>query len=192
MLISLHGVSHGVVGFSPTQRYPSGPTLTSRSSPAALFATTDVDVTSKETKKVDPLQHVATIAATLALGWTIGTAPSVAYDYSTPTSAMTSSSVQLGGNYKDSDYADFSLPSYQETVAAELNSNLKGGKELLGDDYKEAISSSASSKNGAAAAQKKEPTADEIKAEKAAAKAATKAAREAQQAAVEAALAAKK
>jgi len=42
-----------------------------------------------------------------------------------------------------------------------------------------------------AAPQKKEPTAAELKAEKAAAKAAQKAAREAQQAAVEAAIAAK-
>ena len=49
---------------------------------------------------------------------------------------MTSSSVQLGASYSDSDFADFSLPSYQDVANAEINTNLKGGKELMGDQYK--------------------------------------------------------
>ena len=63
--------------------------------------------------------------------------PSNAYE-SSVSSSVTSSSVQLGKSYSESDFADFSLPSYQDVTAAEVNSNLKGDKDLLGEKFKEA------------------------------------------------------
>eukprot|EP00542_Grammatophora_oceanica_P017327 CAMPEP_0194048470 /NCGR_PEP_ID=MMETSP0009_2-20130614/27374_1 /TAXON_ID=210454 /ORGANISM="Grammatophora oceanica, Strain CCMP 410" /LENGTH=205 /DNA_ID=CAMNT_0038694333 /DNA_START=65 /DNA_END=682 /DNA_ORIENTATION=+ len=197
ILLSLNSIFHGVVGFSHV--VPTA--LTSRTSTSALFAIThhhDSDINPKEMRKVDnPLHNIASIAATLALGWTLSISSSIAYDCSPPpttevSSSITSTSVQLagGGSYSDSDFADFSLPSYRDVAAAEINTNLKGGTDLLGDEFKAASSSSTGAAVISDAPAKNEPTAADIKAEKAAAKAAQKAARERQQAAVEAAAAA--
>ena len=149
ILLSLQCIYNGgVVGFSPTV-----PTMTtsSPSSTSSLFAINDYDdISLKNTNKVDyhhPLHNkIAKITATLALGLTIGTSSGIAYDnnnYSpnnaeivSSASMMTSSSVQLSASYSNSDFADFSLPSYQDVTAADVNSNLSGGKDLLGDEFK--------------------------------------------------------
>lgn len=99
------------------------------------------DTAEEETKTVNyhPLR-LANVAIALALASTIGASSGIAYEYSQPSttasSSMTSSSTQLGASYSDSDFADFSLPSYQDVASAEINTNLKGGKELMGDQYK--------------------------------------------------------
>jgi len=143
--------------------------------------------------------NIASIAATVAvLGWSACSGSSIAY------SPVESSSIDLsdrvGGSsvvvasYSESDFADFSLPSYQEVSAAGINTNLKGGKQLFGVEeasISEASSSSTSSEPIDNSPKKKEPTAADLKAEKAAAKAAQQEARARQQAAVEAAAAAK-
>ena len=147
ILLSLQCIYNGgVVGFSPAV-----PTMTtsSPSSTSSLFAINDYDDISSKNTKVDyhhPLHNkIAKITATLALGLTIGTSSGIAYDNNnySPNNAeivssnmMTSSSVQLSASYSDSDFADFSLPSYQDVTAAEVNSNLSGGKDLLGDEFK--------------------------------------------------------
>mmetsp|Transcript_29479 Transcript_29479/g.59279 ORF Transcript_29479/g.59279 Transcript_29479/m.59279 type:complete len:208 (+) Transcript_29479:48-671(+) len=147
----------------------------------------------------------ANIAATttLALGlWAMSASPSLASPLMNPTapSSSSSSSFMVSAEYSSSDFTDFSLPSYKDALTAELNSNLKGEKNLFGEEASSASTSTSSSDAApsapaaapaAAAPQKKEPTAAELKAEKAAAKAAQRAAREAQQAAIEAAVAAK-
>ena len=103
-----------------------------------LGATNNDDGTAEEEAKTvnyNPLR-IANVAAALALVSTIGASSGVAYASMTASSSMTSSSVQLGASYSDSDFADFSLPSYQDVANAEINTNLKGGKELMGDQYK--------------------------------------------------------
>jgi hypothetical protein len=52
------------------------------------------------------------------------------------------SSVVISGSVKDSDIADFSMPSYQEASRAEVNSNMKGDNYLLGEASKDFMSSS--------------------------------------------------
>ena len=139
LLLSLQCISNGVVGFSPVVPKSS----VSRSS--TLFAiNNDDDVNPKKKDMIDHQLHnkVASIAATLVFGLTIGTTSSIAYDSFpsqsnkdiTVSSTLTSSSVQV--SYSNSDFVDFSLPSYQDVAAAEINSNLSGGKDLLDDKYK--------------------------------------------------------
>eukprot|EP00978_Attheya_sp_CCMP212_P042316 scaffold255728_cov51-Attheya_sp.AAC.1 len=182
-LLSLQSLSH-CTGFSPVKSPPH----VSNPSRSALYAT-NVDG-----RKLDFQHKAASIAATLALGWAVGASSSLA----APTSSNDWTPASSGGGsssfvvaLSDSDFADFSLPSYQDVSAAEINTNLKGGKQLFGEAV---IAASSSSSDAAAsepaAAQKKEPSAADLKAEKADAKAAQKAARERQQAAVEAAAAA--
>mmetsp|Transcript_13212 Transcript_13212/g.19958 ORF Transcript_13212/g.19958 Transcript_13212/m.19958 type:complete len:190 (-) Transcript_13212:977-1546(-) len=174
-------------GFSPVKNSPQHHHVLP--SPSALRATNNG-------REVDFQHKLAGIAATLALGWTVGVSSSIAAPTTTTTSSnewTTGSSSSFMVALSDSDFADFSLPSYKEVSAAEINTNLKGGKNLFGEEATAAASSSSSS--GAAASApaevKKEPTAADLKAEKAAAKAAQQAARARQQAAVEAAAAAK-
>jgi len=94
----------------------------------------------------------------------------------------------LSGAVKDSDIADFSMPSYQEASRAEVNSNLKGDKFLLGEASKNYGKESSSSSPTEAAVKevKAAPTVDE-KALKAANKKASQEAKARQQAAIEAA-----
>uniref|UniRef100_A0A7S4QWC8 Uncharacterized protein n=1 Tax=Ditylum brightwellii TaxID=49249 RepID=A0A7S4QWC8_9STRA len=95
---------------------------------------------------------------------------------------------------KDADIVDFSMPSYESAARAEVNSNLKGDKYLLGEASKnyESSSSSSSSSSTSSSSSSPETAAASVvdeKADKAAAKAAQKAAQKAaraqQQAAVE-------
>ena len=141
ILLSLQCISNGVVGFSS----PVLPTKSSRSLTSSLFANNNDDVNPKKKDVIDYQLHnkVASIAATLLLGLTIGTTSSIAYDgypslsntdITVSNNMMTSSSVQL--SYGNSDFVDFSLPSYQDVTAAEINSNLSGGTDLLADKYK--------------------------------------------------------
>ena len=115
-------------GFSPLSQ--NAKTKLSRS---ALFATNERE----QQKQVDLQQKAAQIAATLALGWAVGASASFAAppsnnDWSSATMASSNIVVALG----DSDFADFSLPSYEETSKADVNTNLKGGKYLLGEASK--------------------------------------------------------
>mmetsp|Transcript_16905 Transcript_16905/g.48572 ORF Transcript_16905/g.48572 Transcript_16905/m.48572 type:complete len:193 (-) Transcript_16905:92-670(-) len=183
--LSLQSVSFSV-GFSPlaTQKAHKS----SRGS--ELFAA--------DGQEVDHLQRkVAHIAATLALGWAVGAGSSHAAPLSSNDWSSTTSSSSFVVALSDNDFADFSLPSYGEATKAEVNTNLKGDKYLLGEASKSysATSSSSGDEDTAVespqAAQKAEPSAAELKAEKDAAKAAQKAARERQKAAAEAALAGK-
>lgn len=82
------------------------------------------------------------IALTAALAWTFGTSTSLALPpiNLTATSSGSSSSFVIAAEYSNSDFTDFSLPSYQETLSAELNTNLKGGKQLFGDGASSASS----------------------------------------------------
>lgn len=142
ILLSLQCISNGVVGFSSVLR-----TSISRSSASSLFAiNNDDDVNPKKKDMIDHQLHnkVASIAATLVFGLSIGTTSSIAYDsypllpsnkdITVSNNMLTSSSVQV--SYSNSDFVDFSLPSYQDVAAAEINSNLSGGKDLLDDKYK--------------------------------------------------------
>ena len=87
-------------------------------------------------------RKVAGIAATLALGWTVGVGSSIAApatiplvsDWTSPSTPSSSSSSTVVVAMSESDYADFSLPSYKEVTTAEVNTNLKGGKQLFGED----------------------------------------------------------
>jgi len=94
--------------------------------------------------------------------------------------------VLAGGEIKESDIADFSLPSYQDASRAATNSNLKGDTSLLDATFAKQFADLdvGSSK----AATTTDISAEDAKAAKDAAKAAQKAARAAQQAAAEQAL----
>jgi len=141
ILLSLQCISNGVVvGFSS----PAVPT-SSRSLTSSLFAiNNDDNINSKKDSIGHQLRNkVASIAATFVFGLTIGTTSSIAYDsypslsnkdITVSNNMLTSSSVQV--SYSNSDFVDFSLPSYQDVAAAEINSNLSGGKDLLDDKYK--------------------------------------------------------
>ena len=141
ILLSLQCISNGVVGFSSVLPTSS----VSRSLTSSLFANNNDDLNPKKKDSIDHQLHnkVASIAATLVFGLTIGTTSSIAYDsypslsntdITVSNNMMTSSSVQL--SYDNSDFVDFSLPSYQDVTAAEINSNLSGGTDLLADKYK--------------------------------------------------------
>ena len=141
ILLSLQCISNGVFGFSPVL-----PT-SSRSLTTSLFAINNDDNINPKKDSIDHQVHnkVTSIAATLVFGLTIGTTSSIAYDNYPllpsnkdiiSSSTLTSSSVQLSASYSNSDFVDFSLPSYQDVAAAEINSNLSGGKDLLDDKYK--------------------------------------------------------
>ena len=117
----------------------------------SLFAITHHHNDNSDERVVVQLPNkVATIAATTTLALSLitimGASPSVAaYDYhqsplpttTITSSSITSSTIQLGASYSESDFADFSLPSYSDVASAEINTNLKGGKDLLDDQYKD-------------------------------------------------------
>ena len=136
---------YGFSYLAPLRNCAPNSRTTSRSSGCVSpFATTqynDGDNKKTNDRIVDynPIHTAAGVSATLALAWAImgAATPSNAYE-SSVSSSVTSSSVQLGKSYSESDFADFSLPSYQDVTAAEVNSNLKGDKDLLGEKFKEA------------------------------------------------------
>lgn len=83
---------------------------------------------------------------TLAMGlWAMSASPILASPLMNPTasssSSSSSSSFVVSAEYSSSDFTDFSLPSYQDTLAAELNSNLKGNKQLFSGEGSSASSS---------------------------------------------------
>jgi hypothetical protein len=135
---------------------------------------------------------------TLALGWVMGSNPILAVDHPSLSnnknndnySMMMGSIPTLTVALSDSDYADFSLPSYKEVSSAEINTNLKGSKQIFSDSRFELSTSLDSSADSSKAAVTQTSAAD-LLADKAAAKVAAKAARERQLQAVEAAVAAK-
>lgn len=81
---------------------------------------------------------------TLAMGlWAMSASPSLASPLMNPTSSSSSSSSSfvVSAEYSSSDFTDFSLPSYQDALKAELNSNLKGDKQLFKGEASSASSS---------------------------------------------------
>ena len=154
IVISLQSLSYYCNGFSPlvqVQHKNNNNGLsaaTEKERQPSLFAITHHNDNSDE--RIVQLPKVATTIAattTLALSLTImGASPSVAaYDYhqsplpttTITSSSITSSTIQLGASYSERDFADFSLPSYSDVASAEINTNLKGGKDLLDDQYKD-------------------------------------------------------
>ena len=154
IVISLQSLSYYCNGFSPlvqVQHKNNNNGLsaaTEKERQPSLFAITHHNDNSDE--RIVQLPKVATTIAattTLALSLTImGASSSVAaYDYhqsplpttTITSSSITSSTIQLGASYSESDFADFSLPSYSDVASAEINTNLKGGKDLLDDQYKD-------------------------------------------------------
>ena len=117
-------VSNGAMGFSPVVSNSSNPPR------AALFAAT--------ANQNDFNPRSVGIALTLALGWAVGSSPSLAAPGLADPSpnhhfAKTSSTFIVA--LSDSDFADFSLPSYAEVSAAGINTNLKGSKILFSDSF---------------------------------------------------------
>ena len=70
----------------------------------------------------------------------------------------------------DSDYADFSLPSYEAVSSAEINTNLKGSKQIFSDGRFELTSDSSAGGSPANAAAGKSISAADLLSDKAAAK----------------------
>ena len=156
IVISLQSLSYYCNGFSPlvqVQHKNNNNGLsaaTEKERQPSLFAITHHHNDNSDERVVIQLPNkVATIAATTTLALSLitimGASSSVAaYDYhqSLPTttitsSSITSSTIQVGASYSESDFADFSLPSYSDVASAEINTNLKGGKDLLDDQYKD-------------------------------------------------------
>ena len=134
LILSVQGLC---TGFSPVKTTRHNDVLAR----SVLRATNDA----REGEVDFQLQRkVAGIAATLALGWTVGVGSSIAApttiplgsDWTSPSTPLSSSSSSstLVVAMSESDYADFSLPSYKEVTTAEVNTNLKGGKQLFGED----------------------------------------------------------
>lgn len=82
-----------------------------------------------------PISIAATTALTLGL-WAVSADPSLASPPIIPTAASSSigSSFVVAAEYSSSDFTDFTMPSYQEALTSELNTNLKGGKRLFGEE----------------------------------------------------------
>ena len=117
VLLTLQGLCHCTNGFSPPHR-------TSKLSRSALCAANE-------------LHKGASAAVAVALGWVMASTPSLAVpldEMPTATVTSTSSSSTFVVALSDSDFADFSLPSYQDVAAAEINTNLKGGKMLFSEE----------------------------------------------------------
>ena len=152
IVISLQSLSYYCNGFSPLVQHKHNngllATTEKQMQQSSLFAITHHHQHNDDCdERAVQLPRVSTVAAAaLALSFTMMSASSsVAYDYqhspdtaTSTTSSVTSSTIQLGAaSYSESDFADFSLPSYSDVASAEINTNLKGGKELLDDQYKE-------------------------------------------------------
>lgn len=102
-------------------------TLTRAAEGASLKS---VDINQQEDSAKNMSVNIAATTS-LALGlWAMSTSPSLASPFINPT-ATSSSSIVVSAEYSSSDFTDFSLPSYQDALKAELNSNLKGDKQLF-------------------------------------------------------------
>jgi len=104
--------------------------------------------------------------------------PAFAFDFDT------TMVLSAGSAVKDSDIVDFSMPSYQDAARAEVNSNLKGEKYLLGEASKDFVTAGKVEEKSSSGSAPAAPIVDE-KAQKAEAKAALKAARAKQQAEID-------
>ena len=73
-----------------------------------------------------------------AMSWGVATTPPAfaAEDNSSFLTSSTSVVLSAGASVKDGDIVDFSMPSYESATRAEVNSNLKGDKYLLGEASK--------------------------------------------------------
>ena len=94
----------------------------------------------QEETSTNKLPIASVVAA--ALAWAVGTSPSLASPpivLTTTSGGGGSSSLVVAAEYSNSDFTDFSLPSYQETLSAEPNTNLKGGKQLFGEGVSGAL-----------------------------------------------------
>ncbi len=129
VLLTLQALCHCTEGFS----------LVATKSPSSSRRTTVLCATqTKNEENISKGVNVvgATIAVAMALGWSVASSPSQAAplnnDWTSTASMMRSSSFVVA--LSESDFADFSLPSYQDVTSAEINTNLKGGKMLFGED----------------------------------------------------------
>ena len=173
-----------VTGFSP---------VSSSSARSALFA-------NNHHNDYFDWQPMGIALTTLGLSWAMGSNPILAVDHPSLSnnnrnndnySMMMGSIPTLTVALSDSDYADFSLPSYKEVSSAEINTNLKGSKQIFSDSRFELSASSSDSSADSSKAAVTQTSSADLLADKAAAKVAAKAARERQLQAVEAAVAAK-
>jgi len=127
--------------------------------------------------------------AAVVLGWSFATSASFAatIPLNTPTQFFdTSVLVAAKGQATSSDYADFSLPSYEEARASAVNTNLKGSTFLLGEQSRPSSSSDSDSTTTEATPSAPIISKEDAKAQKDAKKAEMKAARDAQKAAADA------
>ena len=136
-------VSHNCNGFSSTysatttsSSHHSVDGRISNPSPSSLFVATDGNHQQEEyVNKVAVSIATTTAATTLTLGlWAMNASPSLAEPLTNPTVISSSSSSFVVAGYSESDFTDFSLPSYKDVSAAEINTNLKGGKLLFGEE----------------------------------------------------------
>jgi hypothetical protein len=111
----------------------------------------------------------------------MGSNPILAFDHPSSSSinnnyndnnnySMMSSIPTLTVSLSDSDYADFSLPSYEAVSSAEINTNLKGSKQIFSDGRFELTSDSSAGNSPANAAAGKSISAADLLSDKAAAK----------------------
>jgi hypothetical protein len=122
IVLLIQSISNGATGFSPVNSL--------NPSRSALFAV------GNNQKDFDP--RAAGIALALTLGWAVGSSPSLAFPSladPSPSNHMAKTSSTFIVALSDSDFADFSLPSYQEVSAAEINTNLKGSKQIFSDGF---------------------------------------------------------
>jgi hypothetical protein len=173
-----------VTGFSPVS--------SSSSARSALFAT-------DHHNDYFDSRPMGIALTTFALGWAMGSYPILAADHPSLSSTnnndnysmMMGSIPTLTVALSDSDYADFSLPSYKEVSSAEINTNLKGSKQIFSDSRFELSASSSDNSADSSKVAVTQTSSADLLVDKAAAKIAAKAARERQLKAVEAAAAAK-
>jgi len=134
----LVNIIHLVDSFSVTNKLLQQRTLVAESSSATqpssiislgLMSEGEKDVGMWKKEKGNVGKKVIGIVATMVLGWNVASYNAVAFD--PIESSLASSHIIVSAD--QSNLADFSLPSYEETVRAATNTNLKGTKDLLGD-----------------------------------------------------------
>ena len=138
-------VSHYCNGFSTysatttSSSHQSVDGRMSNPSSSSLFVATDGNHQQEEAVNKVAVSIATTTAATaFTLGlWAMNASPSLAEPLANPMPAVISSSSSSSfvvAGYSESDFTDFSLPSYKDVSAAEINTNLKGGKLLFGEE----------------------------------------------------------
>ena len=120
-------------GFTHAAKKTTLTRATEGASDSAPTSLKSVNINQQEDSAKKMSVNIATTTS-LALGlWAMSTSPSLASPFINPTAASSSSSssIVVSAEYSSSDFTDFSLPSYQDALKAELNSNLKGDKQLF-------------------------------------------------------------